>query len=181
MVRSSLPHAPITPRFPPVPVAPTQLVALERAATPLLPELKSRLIASSYPNLNLHKYTVRSSPPALQRPPPHVLTWVPMYKKHNKVASCGDDSSVRVSDLRSTSPLGVSRRLDGVHGGRPCHTVRWHPFDANLLLTAGLDSTVKLHDLRRPDAPLHVFRGHCPYALARRGQRVVVCCVLSSH
>ncbi|CAN0519792.1 unnamed protein product, partial [Laminaria digitata] len=83
-----------------------------------------------------------------------------------QVASCGDDSNVRVSDLRSPSFFGVSHRLDGVHSG-PCHSVRWHPSDANLLLTAGLDSTVKLHDLRRLDAPVHVFRGHCPYALPR--------------
>eukprot|EP00904_Undaria_pinnatifida_P008596 jgi/Undpi1/4867/HiC_scaffold_19.g08220.m1 len=87
-------------------------------------------------------------------------------RDESTVASCGDDSNVRVSDLRSPSFFGVSHRLDGVHSG-PCHSVRWHPRDANLLLTAGLDSTVKLHDLRRLDAPLHVFRGHCPYALPR--------------
>ncbi|CAM9893834.1 unnamed protein product, partial [Hapterophycus canaliculatus] len=84
-----------------------------------------------------------------------------------QVASCGDDSNVRVSDLRSPSFFGVSQRLDGVHDGRPCHSVRWHPLDGNLLLSAGLDSTVKLHDLRRLASPVHVFRGHCPYALAR--------------
>ncbi|CAN0214120.1 unnamed protein product, partial [Ectocarpus sp. 12 AP-2014] len=88
-------------------------------------------------------------------------------RDENTVASCGDDSNVRVSDLRSSSSFGVSQRLDGVHGGRACHTVRWHPLDDNLLLSAGLDSTVNLYDLRRLAAPLHVFRGHCPYALAR--------------
>lgn len=85
-----------------------------------------------------------------------------------KVASCGDDSNVRVSDLRCAGP---SYRLDGAHDGA-CHTVRWHPRDVNLLLSAGLDSTMKLHDLRKLDAPLHVFRGHCPYALARWVQGV---------
>ncbi|CAM9344824.1 unnamed protein product [Ectocarpus sp. 6 AP-2014] len=88
-------------------------------------------------------------------------------RDENTVASCGDDSNVRVSDLRSSSSFGVSQRLDGVHGGRACHTVRWHPLDGNLLLSAGLDSTLNLYDLRRLAAPLHVFRGHCPYALAR--------------
>ncbi|CAM9776275.1 unnamed protein product, partial [Ectocarpus sp. 12 AP-2014] len=88
-------------------------------------------------------------------------------RDENTVASCGDDSNLRVSDLRSSSSFGVSQRLDGVHGGRACHTVRWHPLDDNLLLSAGLDSTVNLYDLRRLAAPLHVFRGHCPYALAR--------------
>lgn len=85
-----------------------------------------------------------------------------------QVASCGDDANVRVVDLRnaSGSNFGVSHRLDSVHDG-PCHTVRWHPGDCNLLLTAGLDSTVKLFDLRRFDEPVHVFRGHCPYALKR--------------
>lgn len=73
---------------------------------------------------------------------------------------------MRVADLRSPSFFGVSQRMDGVHDG-PCHTVRWHPRDGNLLLTAGLDLTVKLFDLRRLEAPVHVFRGHCPYALAR--------------
>eukprot|EP00903_Cladosiphon_okamuranus_P017877 g16450.t1 len=87
-------------------------------------------------------------------------------RDENMVASCGDDSNVRVSDLRSPSSFGVSHRLDGVHDG-PCHTVRWHPFDSNLLMSAGLDAAIKLHDLRRLDAPLHVFRGHCPYALVR--------------
>eukprot|EP00752_Nemacystus_decipiens_P012495 g11067.t1 len=84
----------------------------------------------------------------------------------NTVASCGDDSNVRVSDLRSRPNFGVSHRLDGVHEG-PCHTVRWHPFVDDMLMSAGLDSTIKLHDLRHLGAPLHVFRGHCPYALAR--------------
>lgn len=73
-----------------------------------------------------------------------------------------------VSDVRdaSASSFGVSIRLDGVHSG-PCHTVRWHPRDAYLLLSAGLDSAVNLHDLRRPGTPVHIFRGHCPYTLPR--------------
>ena len=110
-----------------------------------------------------------SPPPPALEPPLHFSRTPHVYsqKKKNKVASCGDDSNVRVSDLRSRSSFGVSHRLDGVHDG-PCHTVRWHPFDANILLSAGLDSTIKLHDLRSLGAPLHVFRGHCPYALARR-------------
>lgn len=94
------------------------------------------------------------------------LPFPPCSRPFDKVASCGDDSNVRVSDLRSSSSSGVSHRLDGVHEGS-CHTARWHPRDANLLLTAGLDSTVKLFDLRQLASPLHVFRGHCPYALAR--------------
>ncbi|CAN0325160.1 unnamed protein product [Pylaiella littoralis] len=89
-------------------------------------------------------------------------------RDENMVASCGDDSNVRVSDLRSRYNFGVSHSLEGAHDGAPSHTVRWHPLNENLLLTAGLDSTVRLHDLRRPGAaPLHVFRGHCPYSLAR--------------
>lgn len=92
---------------------------------------------------------------------------------NTQVASCGDDSNVRVSDLRSPSNFGVSHRLDGAHDG-PSHSVRWHPLDANLLMSAGLDSAIKLHDLRRLDAPLHVFRGHCPYALARLVRRGVL-------
>lgn len=99
----------------------------------------------------------------------------PTRARFQQVASCGDDSNVRVCDLRSPSFFGVSHRLDGVHDGRPCHTVRWHPFDGNLLLSAGLDSTVKLHDLRRLASPLHVFRGHCPYALARCDSRIFDC------
>ncbi|CAM9356868.1 unnamed protein product, partial [Sphacelaria rigidula] len=89
-------------------------------------------------------------------------------RDESTVASCGDDANVHVIDLRnaSGSNFGVSHRLDGVHDG-PCHTVRWHPGDRNLLLTAWLDSTVKLFDLRRFDKPVHVFRGHCPYALKR--------------
>lgn len=109
--------------------------------------------------------------PHCNTPPPLLLAdclpHTPTGHKHKKLASCGDDSNVRVSDLRSPSNFGVSHRLDGVHDG-PCHTVRWHPFDSNLLMSAGLDSAIKLHDLRRLDAPMHVLRGHCPYALARQ-------------
>lgn len=122
-----------------------------------------RFIASSYMTLTFRPRLL----PSNRRSIFHAHLTSTRKTKQNKVASCGDDSNVRVSDLRSRSSFGVSHRLDGVHDG-PCHTVRWHPFDANILLSAGLDSTIKLHDLRSLGAPLHVFRGHCPYALARR-------------
>ncbi|KAG5189994.1 WD40-repeat-containing domain protein [Tribonema minus] len=82
------------------------------------------------------------------------------------VASCGDDASVRVCDIRAARGYYIAVGLEDVHSAC-AHTVRWHPTDEHLLLTAGLDTVVKLFDLRKPNAAAVEYRGHVPFALPR--------------
>jgi WD40 repeat protein len=87
------------------------------------------------------------------------------------IASCGDDCSVRVCDLRSPAVAACSitaAALATVHRGST-HTVRWHTGagQEHMLLTAGLDETIKLFDLRKCDAPVKEFTGHVPYKLPK--------------
>jgi hypothetical protein len=83
------------------------------------------------------------------------------------LASCGDDACVRVCDLRCAGAAPLAATIADAHGGAAVHTVRWHPGTPHLLLTAGLDTAVRLWDLRKSDAPAVEYRGHVPYALPR--------------
>jgi WD40 repeat protein len=88
------------------------------------------------------------------------------------VASCGDDCSVRVCDLRSptttATACSITAALATVHRGST-HTVRWHTGSGqeHMLLTAGLDETIKMFDIRKCDAPVKEYTGHVPYKLAK--------------
>ncbi|CAM9627708.1 unnamed protein product, partial [Phaeothamnion confervicola] len=77
------------------------------------------------------------------------------------LASCGDD----VWDLRVAGAAPAVAWAAAHTGGT--HTVRWHPSDGNLLLTAGLDPVVRCWDLRRSSGPVREYRGHVPFVLLR--------------
>ena len=76
---------------------------------------------------------------------------------------CGDAAMV---DTRAAGGGGGGKggsggivRLLGVHAGG-VSTVRWSPCDEHVLLTAGVDRTLRLHDMRKPRAPLAELSGH---------------------
>jgi WD40 repeat protein len=71
-------------------------------------------------------------------------------------ASAGDDARVCVLDHRAKV---ASLIMENVHE-TSVQSVRWHPRDENTMLTAGRDAFIKLHDIRRPNAPVYTFMGH---------------------
>lgn len=81
-------------------------------------------------------------------------------------ASCGNDRTVKISDIREGSLLQQNSTtgsegivLDGFHS-TTVNCLRWSPAAEYLLLSASHDPTLVLHDLRRPDTALYTFIGH---------------------
>ncbi|GAB5033733.1 wd40 repeat-containing protein [Nannochloropsis oceanica] len=85
------------------------------------------------------------------------------------LAIAGDDREIQVMDLRapssSLSSSSSSLIISQAHA-RTVHTVRWHPTEPHLLLSAGLDQHLRLWDLRKAGGreggsePLTSYFGH---------------------
>lgn len=75
--------------------------------------------------------------------------------------SCGNDRRVCIVDTRQSPGAGASLVLEEVHSS-VINCLRWHPSDANLLLSTSNDPHILLHDLRNPSQPLFTLLGHSP-------------------
>lgn len=73
-------------------------------------------------------------------------------------ASAGNDGCVRLWDARAPGKEAQAalRATDAA-----ANVVEWHSRNEHLVMAAGFDAGVPLWDLRRPDQPTAVLRGHC--------------------
>jgi WD40 repeat protein len=62
-----------------------------------------------------------------------------------RVAAACEDGSVMVLDGRSPQVGQGSLHIRGAHGGRGCMSVEWQPGNEHVLLSAGLDATIKVY------------------------------------
>jgi len=79
----------------------------------------------------------------------------PNSKKVILIASASDDGTVAIHDVRSTT---IASTIPNAHS-RP-HSVEWIPSHEQQFITAGLDDTIHLFDLRNVSNPMVSFRGH---------------------
>src|SRR3546814_873846 len=90
------------------------------------------------------------------------VRWNPLHEQGNLFASSGDDCVVNIVDDRQES---TALTFEGLHSGS-VHSLRWHPTNEHLLLTAGKDTAIHLHDIRQPKQPLQSFEGHVPVTVS---------------
>jgi hypothetical protein len=79
----------------------------------------------------------------------------PSSKKVILIASASDDGTVAIHDVRTST---VASTIPNAHS-RP-HSVEWIPSHEQQFITAGLDDTIHLFDLRNVSNPMVSFRGH---------------------
>jgi WD40 repeat protein len=84
---------------------------------------------------------------------------------HNVVASVGNDSSLCIWDVRLSEKHGAK---DARHlaqcvndaSSLALNSVRWHPTDSNLVMTAGFEPVIKIFDRRQLGSALVTLNGH---------------------
>jgi peroxin-7 len=74
------------------------------------------------------------------------------------LGSCSGDGTWRLWDTRHSKPGGVVC-IPG-HGADLVLSLDWNRYETNMLATGSVDRTVKLWDIRKPQQPLLVLRGH---------------------
>ncbi|KAL1508733.1 hypothetical protein AB1Y20_004828 [Prymnesium parvum] len=79
------------------------------------------------------------------------------WRNANEFASAGADARVLLSDTRAAD--GGAIALAACHV-KAVNALAWSPSDEALLLSSGFDAQLYLHDVRKPQAPLHAFAGH---------------------
>jgi len=81
------------------------------------------------------------------------------------IGSASDDGLIAIHDCRidgRSDPIAV---LDNAHN-KP-HSIVWHPTEENVVMTAGLDETIKVWDIRFLNRPLIAYYGHVPVDVSR--------------
>ena len=76
-------------------------------------------------------------------------------------ASCGNDRTIQVTDIREHSTSAGQLVLENVHR-TAINCLRWSPSSEYLILSASHDPSLLVHDIRKPDQPLFAFSGHSP-------------------
>jgi len=97
---------------------------------------------------------------------------------HNPlIASASDDGVVAIHDARLDGTRGsngdgrsVVAKLENAHS-KP-HSVVWKPESDNFFMTAGLDETIKLWDLRNVSRPIASYHGHVPSNGSKRLKQI---------
>ena len=84
-------------------------------------------------------------------------------RDHNTLASTGNDLNVHINDLRS--PL-CSLKIETGHK-LSVNSVRWHPTDSNILITASFSPEIRVFDIRVPDKCKATLRSHVPKGVQR--------------
>lgn len=80
------------------------------------------------------------------------------------LASASDDGRIALHDVRTTA---IVTSINNAHA-KP-HSVEWNPLQPkNQFITAGLDDTIYLFDVRNSSKPLRHFRGHVSSSRAIR-------------
>lgn len=79
------------------------------------------------------------------------------------LASVGNDAALCISDLRDSSSAATV--VSGLHGGCCVNSVRWHPTKPNILMTAGFDTRIEMHDHRKSGQAFLVLDSHMPVGL----------------
>jgi WD40 repeat protein len=75
-------------------------------------------------------------------------------------ASCGNDHKIAITDTReSTTSTKAAIAIVDSHSSA-INSLRWHPSNPNLLLTASHDPHILIHDLRNTTLPLFTLTGH---------------------
>jgi len=78
-------------------------------------------------------------------------------------ASCGNDHKIAITDTResttSTNSTKAAIAIVDSHS-TAINSLRWHPSNPNLLLTASHDPHILIHDLRNTTLPLFTLTGH---------------------
>lgn len=99
--------------------------------------------------------TTMMSPPTIpEKQAVYNAKWAP----HNdfSILSSHGDSHARVWDARTgAQALTIKAVLNG-----DCLCVDWNKYDPNLVATGGVDTAIKVWDLRNLQAPINDFRGH---------------------
>lgn len=83
------------------------------------------------------------------------------------VASVGNDSKLAISDFRKKPSTSASVSIEHLHNGCAVNSVSWHPTKLNLLMTAGFDTAIQVHDLRNTAKPCLVLNSHMPSLLSK--------------
>ena len=84
------------------------------------------------------------------------------------VASVGNDAVLRLTDLRDGhSESSGTKTSSELHNGCCVNSVRWHPMKDNILMTAGFDTRIELHDSRKLANPMRVLDSHMPENLVK--------------
>mmetsp|Transcript_9158 Transcript_9158/g.14081 ORF Transcript_9158/g.14081 Transcript_9158/m.14081 type:complete len:719 (+) Transcript_9158:65-2221(+) len=89
------------------------------------------------------------------------------YSTHDvkTIASASDDGLIAIHDCRKDGRSDPAVVLENAHN-KP-HSVVWHPSEQDLLMTAGLDETIKVWDVRFLTKPMFSFYGHVPVGVSR--------------
>jgi WD40 repeat protein len=90
------------------------------------------------------------------------------FRDHHVLATASDDGCVALLDDRMSGEAPPIDLLEGLHDGRP-HSVLWDPHNANLFLTAGLDTVISSWDMRylKEQSPVCEYHGHVPVTTTR--------------
>lgn len=81
------------------------------------------------------------------------------------IASASDDGNVAIHDIRTST---IAASIPNAHN-KP-HSVEWSPSESSSnhqFITAGLDDTIHLFDLRNLSKPIRYFRGHVSSSLQK--------------
>jgi histone-binding protein RBBP4 len=88
-----------------------------------------------------------------------VVNDVSFHPLHDSLfASCSDDLTLQIHDIRSTSTTQPAHKVKA--HSQPINSLSFNPSAEFVLLTASSDKTVALWDLRNLKLKLHSFEGH---------------------
>ena len=90
-------------------------------------------------------------------------------RDENVLASCGNDQSIGVYDVRTAE--GIIMHVDNAStDGFALNSVAWHPRDENALMSACFGNAIQVWDLRKFSAPVKTLKGHAQLHDGGRGK-----------